>query len=196
MFDGLPGQSIPEGAYPLPPAAPVGLDARWVEDDSWLRGAGQGTLRITGIPEGGVDMAIATPENTPGRQYRVVLEDSSRPSRSFTMVPGQTFTLAPTTTSVKITAEVIEQLEFALGQNFPNPFNPATTIRYSLPERTNVRLEVYSITGQRVAVLVNGQQNAGWHVVNFNASHLASGVYFYRLRAGSNVKTFKMTLIK
>jgi hypothetical protein len=86
--------------------------------------------------------------------------------------------------------------EFALEQNFPNPFNPSTTIRYALPEAAQVRLEVYTLTGQRVAVLASGEQRAGWHTASFDGSALASGVYIYRLQAGGFVQTRKLMLIK
>lgn len=86
--------------------------------------------------------------------------------------------------------------EITLSQNYPNPFNPSTTIRYELPEATDVTLEVYSITGQKVATLANGIQAAGYHNVSFDAGNLASGVYLYRLTAGNTVKTNQMVLVK
>ncbi len=85
---------------------------------------------------------------------------------------------------------------YQLEQNYPNPFNPVTVIRYELPESAQVRLDVYSITGQRVATLVNEQQSAGAHQASFDASSLASGVYIYRLQAGNYVSSRQMTLIK
>lgn len=87
--------------------------------------------------------------------------------------------------------------EVELHQNFPNPFNPTSVIRYGVPEAAEVRLEVFDILGRRVMVLVNNElKNPGRYNVQFNASSLSSGVYIYRLVVGDNVMTKKMTLIK
>jgi hypothetical protein len=86
--------------------------------------------------------------------------------------------------------------EITLEQNFPNPFNPSTTIRYALPEAGFVRLEVFTVAGQRVAVLAEGERSAGWHSATFDGSGLASGVYIYRLQAGGFVQTRKLMLVK
>ncbi len=86
--------------------------------------------------------------------------------------------------------------EFALEPNYPNPFNPMTNIRYSLPTQQHVKLEVYDVIGRRVQILTNDVQQAGWHVVQFDAGSLASGVYLYRLTTDNNVKVRKMTLVK
>jgi hypothetical protein len=83
-----------------------------------------------------------------------------------------------------------------LDHNYPNPFNPSTTIRYALPERSRVTLSVYNTLGQEVATLVNNTEGPGYHEVKFDGSNLASGVYFYRLQAGSFVKTMKSVLIR
>ena len=85
---------------------------------------------------------------------------------------------------------------FDLDQNYPNPFNPSTIIKYSIPTTELVELKVFNVLGQEVASLVNEVKNAGVHYANFNASDLASGVYVYRINAGSFVSTKKMLLIK
>lgn len=85
---------------------------------------------------------------------------------------------------------------FYLDQNYPNPFNPSTNISFNLPEATEVSLKVYNMLGQEVASLVDGRMNAGFKQVLFDASLLSSGNYIYRLKAGSNVITKKMILIK
>ncbi len=87
-------------------------------------------------------------------------------------------------------------IAYKLNQNYPNPFNPNTVISYQLAENSNVTLKVFDVTGREVAVLENGFRNAGNHTVNFDASTLSSGIYFYRLEAGDFVETRKMMLIK
>jgi photosystem II stability/assembly factor-like uncharacterized protein len=86
--------------------------------------------------------------------------------------------------------------QFLVDQNYPNPFNPSTTIRYGLPERSQVHLAVYNTLGQQVTVLQNGEQEAGYHDVRFDASNLPSGVYFYRLQGGSYVETRKLCVVR
>ena len=100
---------------------------------------------------------------------------------------------APIVVSIE-TEELPTQV--TLNQNYPNPFNPSTTIRFALPTSGEVRLEVYSVLGQRMAVLVSGQQPAGWHTVNLDASNWSSGTYIYRLQADGITMTRKFLLLK
>ena len=86
--------------------------------------------------------------------------------------------------------------EFALSQNYPNPFNPSTTIEFALPKESNVSLIVYDALGRVVKELANGSYTAGYYTYNFNASDLASGIYFYALRAGDFVSVKKLMLLK
>ena len=83
-----------------------------------------------------------------------------------------------------------------LSQNYPNPFNPTTNIRFAVPQSSVVKLSVYNILGQKVADLVNKYLNSGSYEVNWNAAGLSSGIYIYRLEAGSKVISRKMTLLK
>jgi uncharacterized lipoprotein YddW (UPF0748 family) len=84
---------------------------------------------------------------------------------------------------------------YELGQNYPNPFNPSTTIRYGLPNRSQVTLTIFSTIGQQVALLQNGEQEAGYHEVRFDGKNLSSGVYFYRIQAGEFVATKRLLLL-
>jgi hypothetical protein len=86
--------------------------------------------------------------------------------------------------------------DFVLSQNFPNPFNPITSIRYSVPQTNFVKISVYDVLGREVALLVNEEKIVGNYEVKFNGSNLSSGVYFYRLQAGSFVETKKIILMK
>ena len=86
--------------------------------------------------------------------------------------------------------------EFELTQNYPNPFNPSTTIKFNLPERSKVKLLVFNTLGEKVAELLNGETEAGYHKINFNAANLPSGVYVYSLITSKYSETKKMILLK
>jgi hypothetical protein len=98
-------------------------------------------------------------------------------------------------TGVKHTSTLLPS-EFVLEQNFPNPFNPSTEIRYQLPASSYVTVTVFDILGKEIASLVNEKQEAGFYSVQFNAGRLCSGMYFYRIRADDFVQINKMILIK
>lgn len=85
---------------------------------------------------------------------------------------------------------------YVLSQNMPNPFNPITTVEYALPVPVRVRLTIYNSLGQEVVRLVDREQAAGWHSINWDASAAASGIYIYRLQAGNYIDTKKMVLLK
>jgi endo-1,4-beta-xylanase len=102
--------------------------------------------------------------------------------------------------SVDVTASIEDfnklPFEFSLSNNYPNPFNPSTTIAFTLPKNGKVKLSVYNVLGQEVAVALNRNMNAGIHRITFNGSALPSGLYFYKLVAGEFVGVKKMMLIK
>jgi hypothetical protein len=87
-------------------------------------------------------------------------------------------------------------MDFALLQNYPNPFNPSTAISYRLPVSSQVTLKVYDILGTEIETLVNEEKPAGSYEIEFNAVGLSSGIYFYKLQAGSFIQTKKMILLK
>jgi hypothetical protein len=86
--------------------------------------------------------------------------------------------------------------EFKLSQNYPNPFNPSTKIDYTVPFSSKISIKIFDMTGREISTLVNETKEAGSYTVNFNASSLSSGVYFYKLSAGSFEQTMKMVLVK
>jgi len=85
---------------------------------------------------------------------------------------------------------------FALSQNYPNPFNPGTIISYTLQKMSEVKISVYDLLGNEVAILVNGMKPAGTHTVQFDGLNLGSGIYFYKLQSEGIVISKKMALIK
>jgi len=97
--------------------------------------------------------------------------------------------------SDEIEIEIIP-VEFALYQNYPNPFNPTTKIRYQLPQESKVIIKIYDILGSEVITLLNEKKEPGVYEIEFNAQHLSSGTYIYRIIAGSFVETKKMILMK
>ena len=86
--------------------------------------------------------------------------------------------------------------KFELAQNYPNPFNPSTIIRFAIPQASKVSMKIYNLLGQEIATLVNQEMKAGSYEINFKASQLASGIYFYSIEAGNYSATKKMMLLK
>lgn len=124
--------------------------------------------------------------------HRVLTTDGSLYSASEAKV--MVLTRGEIMTDITETRAVPAKTE--LKENYPNPFNPKTTIKYSVKEQSPVKLEVYNMLGRKVATLVDRTMNAGSYNVNFNASDLASGVYLYRLTTPNKTMTQKMTLLK
>ena len=108
---------------------------------------------------------------------------------------GGVFRTLQSTTSVRDIGQGIPS-SCRLEQNYPNPFNPSTTIRYALAERSHATVTVFNTLGEKVAELVNGEVEAGYHEVQFDGHGLASGVYLYRLQAGDFTRTRRMVILK
>lgn len=96
--------------------------------------------------------------------------------------------------TVEVEVKILDS--YSLEQNYPNPFNPTTKIGYVLKDKSNAKVAIMNAIGQEVAVLINEEQEAGYHQLDFNASNLPSGIYFYKLEAGNFTKTMKMILLK
>jgi hypothetical protein len=111
--------------------------------------------------------------------------------------PGDTVGMgAEVVDAVNEPVSVGAPLSYVMARNFPNPFNPTTTIQYSIPVSGNVQLTVFDITGRQVATLVNTRQAAGSYAVSWDGSQAASGIYFYRLNVGDHTVTNRMVLMK
>ena len=137
--------------------------------------------------------------------YRIVLAGTSALAQDTLLTLGNSTSLLPTATYqvnespfTSLTQQQIDETPstFALHQNYPNPFNPSTTIQYMLPEDAELTLTVYDMLGREVALLVDGAQKAGTHTLRFDASHLASGTYLYRIETAQFTTTRQMILVK
>ena len=127
---------------------------------------------------------------TPVKAGRTIIQVSANDGQKIT-----TFSFNVVVAAAKEVAAGLPQ-SIVLGQNYPNPFNPGTVINYTVPAEGLVKLTIYDLAGQQVATLVAQVQQAGQYTVEFNATGLPSGTYFYRLQTGEAVLTRKMTLLK
>ena len=128
-----------------------------------------------------------------GSVVEVVAVDTTAPNSGTIQIDGATWSVSGT---VGVEDEDQIPTQYSLRQNYPNPFNPTSTIQYAIPDGGLVTLKVYDILGKEVATLVNEEKSTGVYEVNFSASQLTSGVYFYTIIAGSFVETKKMILLK
>jgi subtilisin-like proprotein convertase family protein len=128
--------------------------------------------------------------------WRLRVRDTGTPIAEPRVGELEAWGLSITTRPMSASTETQTPFQFRLEQNYPNPFNPSTAIRYQVSGVSDVRLEVFDVLGRKVSTLVRERKSSGSYQVNFNGAGLASGVYFYRLQAGSFVETKKMLLIK
>jgi hypothetical protein len=126
-------------------------------------------------------------------RVEVSAKDTNQTGDSINVTPPTWWNVA-IPTDVKIVENT--PVEYRLSQNYPNPFNPTTTIRFGLPERSTVTLKVFNLLGEEVATVVDGIYDAGERAVEFDAANLASGVYVYRLQAGTFTQTRKMVVLR
>jgi hypothetical protein len=194
--------------YPIPPPTPTGNYVGLVGAETQL-----GSLYLSSSISKEKNEYTLIDRDSSQEVYQISWHEQSNPYLDVTLLmpDGSTYPLStsgyvtwasgkPTIITTPKTTSIIDELdipnEVTLNQNYPNPFNPSTTVTFSIPEATNVRLEVFSVTGQRLAVLLDGYMAAGSHNVNYDASKLSSGVYIYRLTTKDGILTRSMTLIK
>jgi len=151
------------------------------------------------ITEDNADSLDLTPEIMRGGYvYMWIEEDRSfgihNPAFTISLLKAAIEELGGTT-SIEYPENGIPQ-EYQLSQNYPNPFNPSTTIEFSLPAQSDVSVTIYDALGNELEVLFSGSKSAGTHSLNWNASNYASGIYFYRLNAGTFNQVKKMLLLK
>jgi hypothetical protein len=151
-----------------------------------------GHYEIAGLAPGTYTITADLPGYDPVASKSATVSYTSQGVPQFATV---NLSLSSVATSVSDNAATTPE-SFELSQNYPNPFNPSTDIRFQVPAVGNVKLAVYDLLGREVAVLVNEKKESGSYQVTFNANNLASGVYMYRLQAGSFVEARKMLLIK
>ena len=178
-------------SFNLPPLPPAGLfdvrfgSQRFVEDLY----SSSNTIDLNGV---------TYPVTISVEGMDLNLEDAIDGSKVSTVVKdGNFFVLSNSSVStLKVSSTAVVPTEYSLDQNYPNPFNPATTIKFSLPEVSDVKLTIYNTIGQRVAVIVNSRMDAGSYSINWDASNVASGLYFYELSTKNFTSVKKMMLLK
>lgn len=177
--------------FNLPPVPPVEMfdvrfgSQRFVEDLT----SNEQTININGV-------VYPITVSVEGMDLR--LEDAIDGSAVKTIVKdGSSYVIANSGVNIlKVGSEKVVPNEYSLEQNYPNPFNPSTTIKFSVPQISNVKLTIYNALGQRVAELVNSTLEAGSYSFNWDASNVASGLYFYELNTNNFTSVKKMMLMK
>jgi hypothetical protein len=190
---------IPESEqqrYLLPPVSPdPKLDVR-VNRKSKLINSEPSNIQIT-AKQFPVEIRLKNPDEYSNYAFRLHAEKEGK-SRTIDLVPGSVEILDQEYETIEIEKIHADEVitENQLMANYPNPFNPTTTIQYQLREQTHVMIEVYDVIGRRIQLLANETQLSGQHRVSFDGTNLSSGLYFIRFQAGDIVDIRKMTLIK
>ncbi|AXJ00409.1 Por secretion system C-terminal sorting domain-containing protein [Cyclonatronum proteinivorum] len=204
--------SSPEGTYNFP----IVLRNLEFENNGWFEYSGEFNLSWSGLDDFPADWEFTLTDTQTGEVTDLRTNEIITVNTTVMQVsdsPAVEWNLSPTPVTASVTdsrfiltvvagapVSIGEGLEsptqITLEQNYPNPFNPTTSIRYTLNASSDVRLDVFNLMGQRVASLQDGFQQAGTHTVSFDGSQLSSGVYVYRLQAGGQTLTRKMTLVK
>jgi phosphatidylserine/phosphatidylglycerophosphate/cardiolipin synthase-like enzyme len=196
------GDEVSDSQFELPPAPPIGaFDVRF-NSNNLVEFHDKNIDNVVELPiklqASKFPVALAWKVGS-SQLYRYALDVSGDNQKKPIQLENQSQThIGGKSTLLTLTISPVKPLpvKFALSQNYPNPFNPGTMINYDLPSAGYVSLKIYNIIGQEIAVLVDGEQEAGYKSVKFEMSDLPSGVYLYRLTAGSFTDMKKMILMK
>jgi len=174
----------------------LNIDGRYADVDSVTGNLPQGWLMVHNYANGVLKIAMAGVNTLPDGTITTIDLKLKNKGVKFA-VSGSAKLNANLNSQINSFTVQAVPTQFELDQNFPNPFNPSTNINYSVPKTSLVTIKVYDILGKEVAALVNEEKSAGNYSVQFSAnSNMASGVYFYRMQAGSFTETKKLILLK
>jgi hypothetical protein len=176
--------------YELPPTPPKGMfDIRFSSGRIAENLDDEKTIEMSGINY---------PVRVKVENMNITLKDEYGKELNAALINGGEITISDNSVSrLKIVStEILNPVEYSLEQNYPNPFNPNTRIKFAVPIESEVNLSVYDILGELVSTIVDEKMNAGYYEYNFDAAHYSSGIYFYRIKAGSFVETRKMILLR
>ena len=182
--------------YLLPPAAPAtALDVRTNRGANIINQPKEQIL--IQAAEYPVQVSVHGVDSDSEYVWRLILQNSNE-EQILDLFPGKTALISKPYDRIEVLKVHVDDIitEHKILPNYPNPFNPSTTLRYQVREQTHVSIEVYDAVGRRVQVLRNEMQTSGTYSILFNAAHLSSGLYFVRFMAGSELQIQKMTLIK
>jgi len=194
------GEQRDDGAseknYLLPPISPEpALDVRTDSGLNIITGSKQRLLiQSSNYP---IQVTLSGGDRDPDFIWRMVLQQNGE-EQILNLFPGQPALITKPFEHVELQKFHSDDMitEHKLLPNYPNPFNPSTTIQYQLREQVHVSIDVYDAMGRRIQTLRNEMQSSGEYSVRFNAAHLSTGIYFVRLAAGSATQVQKIMLIK
>jgi hypothetical protein len=162
---------------------------------NWLTG-GINTDTLVTDPDGGVGIMGTGMQTLTPQEVRTVYMAIAVGTDESSMLTNMGLAEGHYGVITAVDEPAVKSMTYKLAQNYPNPFNPSTIISFSIPERASVTLDVYNLLGQKVTSILNKEMESGSYDINFDASNLSAGIYFYTLRAGSFTSTKKMMLIK